>query len=128
MNKPAPRLADYLRHIGTAVERIQRYTAGLDEAGFLANELVQDAVIRNLQVIGEACRNIEREQPDFAAANPSLPLGRAYAMRNALTHGYFKISVQVLWQTARDDLPPLLLQVRQLLSDLDAEDQGQRGP
>lgn len=116
MKTPAPRLADYLEHIAAAIARIQRYTAGLDEAGFFASELVQDAVIRNLQVIGEACRNIEREQPGFAAANPTLPLGRAYAMRNALTHGYFKISTQVVWQTVRDDLPPLLAQVRQLLA------------
>ncbi len=124
MKTPAPRLADYLEHIAGAIVRIQRYTADTGEAGFLASELVQDAVIRNLQVIGEACRNIEREQPDFAAANPSLPLGRAYAMRNALTHGYFKISAQVVWQTLRDDLPPLLLQVRQLLSDLAGNDPG----
>lgn len=115
---PAPRLVDYLEHIAAAICRIQRYTAALDEAGFLASELVQDAVIRNLQVIGEACRNIERDQPGFAAANPALPLGRAYAMRNALTHGYFKISAQVVWQTVRDDLPPLLAQVHQLLVQL----------
>lgn len=121
MKTKAPRLTDYLEHIAAAIERIQRYTVDLGESGFLASDLVQDAVIRNLQVIGEACRNIEREQPDFAAANPALPLGRAYAMRNALTHGYFKISAQVVWQTLRDDLPPLLLQVRQLLADLAAD-------
>jgi uncharacterized protein with HEPN domain len=118
VKSPAPRLADYLEHIAAAIGRIQRYTAALDEAGFLASELVQDAVVRNLQVIGEACRNIERDEPSFAAANPALPLGRAYAMRNALTHGYFKISAQVVWQTVRDDLPPLLAQVQQLLVQL----------
>lgn len=116
MNEAPSRLKDYLEHIATAIGRIQRYTTGVDEAGFLSSELLQDAVIRNLQVIGEACRNIEREQPDFAAANPSLPLGRAYAMRNALVHGYFKVSAQIVWQTLRDDLPPLLDQVRRLLS------------
>lgn len=128
MKASAPRLADYLEHIAAAIERIQRYTAGFNESGFLVDELVQDAVIRNLQVIGEACRNIEREQPDFAAANPSLPLGRAYAMRNALTHGYFKISAQIVWQTLRDDLPPLQLQVRRLLSDPTTGDGGSGDP
>jgi uncharacterized protein with HEPN domain len=122
MKAGAPRLADNLEHIASAVDRIGRYTESLDEAGFPASDLVQDAVVRNLQVIGEACRNIEREQPEFAAAHPALPLGRAYAMRNALTHGYFKISAQVVWQTPRDDLPPLLHQVRQLLSERAAAD------
>lgn len=79
----APRLVDDLGHIVQAIDRIDRFTAGLDEAGFRAHDMAHDAVIRNLEVIGEACRNIERERPDFAAARPELPLGQAYAMRNA---------------------------------------------
>lgn len=117
MSMATPRLADYLGHIAAAIDRITRYTMGMDEAAFRRNDLVQDAVIRNLEVIGEACRNIERERPDFAAAQPDLPLGRAYAMRNALTHGYFKVDLRVVWQTLRSDLPPLRQQVRALLDD-----------
>ena len=54
-----PRLPDYLRHIIEAVDRIHRYTASMDEAGFVRSELVQDAVRRNLEIVGEASRNIE---------------------------------------------------------------------
>lgn len=66
-----PRLRDYLGHILEAIERIERYTEDLTEAAFLSkgHELVQDAVIRNFEVIGEASRNIEKRHPEFLAAH-----------------------------------------------------------
>ena len=63
MNRPDIRLADYLGHVLEAIERIERYSAGLAYEGLVANDMVQDAVIRNLEIIGEACRNIERRFP-----------------------------------------------------------------
>ena len=76
--KPAPaRLPDYLEHMLQAIDRIQRYTAGIGEAGFHGDEMIQDAVIRNFEILGEASRNIEREHPDFASAHPELPLSFA---------------------------------------------------
>ena len=89
MTAVRPRLSDYLRHILEAVARIDRYTAGLDEAGFLSASLIQDAVIRNLEIIGEASRNIERRYPEFAVAHTELPLAFAYQMRNVVSHGLF---------------------------------------
>lgn len=80
---------------------------------------MQDAVIRNLEVIGEACRNITREAPDFAAQNPQLPLAAAYEMRNALAHGYFKVDLQVVWNTVHRDLPQLQQQVQRLMANPD---------
>lgn len=64
------RLDDYLDHIAEAIERIERYTADMDEVAFLQDEMAQDAVIRNLGIIGEASRNIERDYPEFSAAHP----------------------------------------------------------
>jgi uncharacterized protein with HEPN domain len=75
--------------------------------GFRSSRLVQDAVIRNLEIIGEASRNIETKHPDFAAAHPELPLAVAYQMRNAVAHGYFKVDLQVVWKTLHNDLPDL---------------------
>ena len=66
MNKVL-RVPDYLDHILRAIERIDRYTADIDELGFLGSELIQDAVIRNIAIIGEASNNILRSAPDFAA-------------------------------------------------------------
>ena len=57
MNK-ALRVLDYLRHILQAIERIERHTSDVDEMRFLANELIQDAVIRNMEIVGEAANNI----------------------------------------------------------------------
>ena len=81
MTRDPQRLPDYLGHILQAIQRIERYVAGIDEVVFLASEIVQDAVIRNLEVIGEASRNIEGARPDFAAAHPELPLTLASDMR-----------------------------------------------
>jgi uncharacterized protein with HEPN domain len=67
MSHDIQRLADYLSHILQAIERIHRYTDDIDEISFSQNDLMQDAVIRNLEIIGEASRNIERKHPDFTA-------------------------------------------------------------
>jgi uncharacterized protein with HEPN domain len=72
MKRRTLRLPDYLGHILHAIERIERYTAGLAFDGFVERDVVQDAVIRNLEIIGEACRNIERRFPGFAARHPDF--------------------------------------------------------
>ena len=79
----------------------------MDETSFLANKLVQDAVIRNLEVIGEASNNIEKRFPEFVTAHPDLPLSSAYQMRNAVAHGYFKIDYEIIWKTIHNELPGL---------------------
>lgn len=115
MTNDRQRLNDYLEHMLEAVERIERYTQGLDQRAFLLDRLVQDAVIRNLEVIGEASRNIEKHYPQFAAQHPQLPLASAYQMRNALSHGYFKVDFEIVWNTIRHDLPSLRRHIRAAL-------------
>jgi uncharacterized protein with HEPN domain len=83
-------------------------------AGFMADRKTCDAVIRNLEVIGEACNNIARNHPDFAAQHSSVPWGFAYEMRNALAHGYFTVDLAIVWQTIQNDLPSLQMQVSAL--------------
>ena len=79
MKRASPlRVADYLQHIVEANENIQIYTEGLDIAAFTNDRKTQDAVIRNLEVIGEACNNVAKYQPDFAASNGTVPWGFAY--------------------------------------------------
>jgi uncharacterized protein with HEPN domain len=117
MTRDPQRLPDYLGHILQAIQRIERYVGSADEAAFLVSEIVQDAVIRNLEVIGEASRNIERTHPDYAVAHPELPLKLAGDMRNALSHGYFKIDLQIVWKTIQHELPRLKAVVQSLLSD-----------
>ena len=111
MSRDPQRLQDYLEHILLAIKRIQEYCSEIDELGFLQCQLIQVAVIRNFEVIGEASRNIERLFPDFAVAHPDLPLMIAYEMRNALAHGYFKVDLQIVWKTIEVNLPILEEQV-----------------
>lgn len=106
MNK-ALRVPDYLGHILAAIERIERHTAHVDEQGFLKSELIQDAVIRNIEVIGEAANNIQRADAAFAAAHGEIPWQVMYAMRNRLSHGYDNVDFAMVWKTIRSDLPEL---------------------
>ncbi|WP_151445885.1 HepT-like ribonuclease domain-containing protein [Lacisediminimonas profundi] len=111
MTRNEQRLEDYVDHILTAIQRIERYCLDLDESGFKSSELIQDAVIRNFEIIGEASNNIDRRFPEFLAKFPELPLIDAYEMRNALAHGYFKVDLKILWSTIEKDLPNLLKQL-----------------
>jgi len=126
MSRSIRRLSNYLSHILEAIERIGRFTEDMDEAAFSRNEMVQDAVIRNFEVIGEASHNIECHFPGFASAHPEIPLAFAYQMRNALAHGYFEVDLEIVWRTIRSDLPELYAQVREALHDLARESNGDR--
>jgi len=112
-------LVDYLQHIHQAIRRIRRYLSNISREAFLENEEKQDAVIRNLEIIGEAAGNIQRHFPDFAKKHPGFPLKAAYGMRNALTHGYFKVDLNVVWKTVERDLPLLDDQVEKALQALE---------
>ena len=118
MSRDQQRLQDYLAHIIQATQRIQQYTEDIDEVGFLANELVQDAVIRNIEIIGEASNNIDKYHQDFAKLHPELPLVFAYEMRNAVAHGYFKVDLEIVWKTIKKDLPELAQQTQNVLNQL----------
>ena len=118
MSRDPLRLRDYLGHILEAVSQIHKYCEDIDEVSFLANRMIQDAVIRNFEIIGEASKNIERVAPEFVAAHPELPLAFAYDMRNLLAHGYYKVDVTVVWITIEKDLPYLQQQVTSAIRNL----------
>jgi uncharacterized protein with HEPN domain len=109
------RVQDYLEHIIQAVSNISRYTAGMTEQGYLADQKTQDAVIRNFEVIGEACNNVVKHHAEFAAAHPSVPWSAAYEMRNALAHGYFSVDHAIVWRTINVDLPALRAAIEALV-------------
>ncbi len=102
-----------LQHILDAAERVSTYLAGTERQGFMANQMLQDAVIRNLEIIGEACVNLT---PDFRDAHAAVPWLKASGIRNRLVHGYFDVDLNVVWQTAREALPQFVAQVRAILS------------
>jgi uncharacterized protein with HEPN domain len=118
LKKDELRVPDFLAHILQAIERINTYTDDLDEVGFLENKMVQDAVIRNIEIIGEAARNIEKHHPDFASKHPDVPWEDMYWMRNRLSHGYFSVDLDVIWNTIQRDIPELEQKTKDALEQL----------
>lgn len=111
------RLEDYLGHIAQAIERARSYVQPLpDLHAFEQNPLVQDAVVRNIEIIGEAVNHISRMAPEFIAQHPELPWADMRDMRNVVAHAYFVVNLQVVWRTVQEDLPKLKQQIDQLLS------------
>ncbi|MFO1341042.1 MAG: DUF86 domain-containing protein [Burkholderiaceae bacterium] len=96
--------------------RIESYTRSLAVADFLASAMVQDAVIRNIEVIGEASNNIQRTDPAFAAQHGHIPWLVMYTMRNRVSHGYAQVDLQIVWQTIRRDLPALRTKIEAALA------------
>jgi len=109
------RVPFFLGHVVEAIDRIQRYVAGMDEPAFLGNHMVQDAVVRNLEVIGEACNNVRKQDPSFIAAHPEIPWSNAIGNRNFLSHGYFHVSYHSVWNTVQLHLPALRTAVAALI-------------
>lgn len=122
MSRDKLRLNEYLRHIVDAVSRITRYSARMDRSAFDKDELVQDAIIRNIEIVGEASYNIRKHHPEFAEAHPELPWGGAYGMRNALAHGYYAVDLDIVWNVVRKDLPSLVRDVEGLMRELAESD------
>lgn len=121
MIRDPQRLRDYLAHILEAIERIEQYVNDMDEILFLNNKLVQDAVIRNLEIIGEASNSLEKRYPSFVTDHPELPLSSAYQMRNAVAHGYFKIDFEIVWKTIHGELPALHKQIQGILAAIEKD-------
>ncbi|MBF0409502.1 MAG: DUF86 domain-containing protein [Candidatus Riflebacteria bacterium] len=118
MNKPILRIHDYLDHILQAICRINRYVQGISEESFLTDEEKQDAVIRNIEVIGEAARNLERNFQDFAEQHSDVPWSDIYLMRNRLSHGYFSVDIELVWNTVKRDIPELEKQIKNLQKEI----------
>jgi uncharacterized protein with HEPN domain len=105
----------FLDDIVDSVDHITKYTAQLDEAGWLGDDLTQDAVIRRLLVIGEAVRHLPEET---RAAYPSIPWRDVAAMRNRLSHEYFGVEVRRVWRVVQRDLPELRRTAVRIINDL----------
>jgi uncharacterized protein with HEPN domain len=100
-----------------AARDAQSFVAGLDEAAFLASRLHQAAVIRALEVLGEAAGRVSR---DSCAALPELPWKEMTGLRHRLIHGYAEVRLDIVWQVATARLAPLAAMLEALLPPEDA--------
>lgn len=103
----------YLQHILGAIEKIDRYLTNLDEEGFRRDELIQDGVVRQMEIIGEAAKNIPDE---VRVAHSHIPWRSMAGMRDKLIHAYFSIDLGEVWRTARMDLPSLRIEIEKILT------------
>ncbi len=103
----------YLEDIREAIKTIKRYLTDISFEVFSAEEMRQDAVIRQLEIIGEATNKLS---PQFGQTNPNFPLRQAISMRNFLIHGYDEIELNIVWKTIQENLPLLQESVEQILS------------
>jgi uncharacterized protein with HEPN domain len=103
-----------LKDILEAVERIQRYLGAMEQAEFLKNTEKQDAVIRNLEIIGEAVRSVPA---DVRRKYRQVDWGPIAGMRDRLVHHYFGVNWEILWDVVKAKLPVLKNQVQEILRD-----------
>ncbi|HJX26598.1 MAG TPA: DUF86 domain-containing protein [Thermoanaerobaculia bacterium] len=87
-----------------AVRKISRYTDGMAQSDFLQDEKTIDAVVRNLEVVGEATRHLPE---DFISRHPDVPWRQIAGLRNRIVHEYFGLDLEIIWQVIRHDLPTL---------------------
>ena len=102
----------YADDIVEACDKIRRFIGGMDYDAFVADERTRDAVIRNLEIIGEAAKKLPAEE---TAKAPQIPWRLVCGMRDVLAHGYFGVSLKVVWDTATTQVEELQKAVRGML-------------
>ena len=102
----------YLQDILESIEPIERYAESLTESAFFSSQEKQDAIIRRLEIIGEAARKLPTE---FTRAHQEIPWPRIVAMRNRLIHAYARVDLKLTWAVVERELPKLKRDIRALL-------------
>jgi len=101
----------YLAHIADSIAAIETYVSGGRDV-YLRDRLIQDAVIRNFEIIGEAASRLS----PATAATAGIPWGKVIAFRNRLIHGYWSVDHVLVWDVIVNDLPSLKHEVARLLT------------
>ena len=101
----------YLYDIIECCDRVADYTDGVSEEDYHVNPMLQDALVRNIEVVGEAVKNLSS---DITDAHPQIAWSQIARMRDKMAHHYFRINLDVVWQTATEDLKKLKPQIAEI--------------
>ncbi len=104
----------FVLHIRDALREVEEFVEGEDYENFLANRMLQNAVMRSFEVAGEAARRVS---PEFREAHPQVPWRIMGDFRNRLIHGYFSLDLEIIWKTATEDAPMLLARIEGLVEE-----------
>ncbi|RMH48111.1 MAG: DUF86 domain-containing protein [Alphaproteobacteria bacterium] len=104
--------AVYLHHVLDALRQIEDYMDGISLDVFLSDRMRQDAVVRQLEIIGEACRQLSDA---LRARHPDVPWRAIIGMRNRIAHDYLNIDLHVIWDVVQVDLPSLKTSIERIL-------------
>ena len=105
-------LTVFLKHILESTSRIENYLQGVNEDSFYASTEKQDMVVRRLEIIGEATKNLPNE---FREKYPEVAWKDMAGMRDVIVHQYFDINYKRVWDTAKNFLPPLKMKIQEIL-------------
>jgi uncharacterized protein with HEPN domain len=105
----------YLHHILDAIAQIETYLNGIRKQQFIEQDMLHDAVIRQLEIVGEASRNIS---DDIKEKYILVPWGQIIAMRNRIVHAYFDVNLEIAWDIYTHDIPDLKQQIQEILNEL----------
>ena len=97
-----------------AIKRIQDYTGGMDLERFQADRKTVNAVVRNLEILGETAKNVP---PHVRAPSPHVPWPKIAGMRDILIHAYFTVNCEIIWDVVENKLPDLKAAAASLLAE-----------
>jgi uncharacterized protein with HEPN domain len=106
--------SDFARDMEEAIRRISAYTDGLTYEAFLLDTKTQDAIVRNLEIIGEAAKNISAH---LRAKHAEIPWKSMAGVRDRLIHDYFGVNFDIVWEIISNDLPKVMGPLKRLLGE-----------